>query len=134
MDMDKTTKTYSADEWRRLLEADNQRGKRGAKYGNKRVKINGINYDSKGEADYEKTVLDPLRAKGELTYKRQVTFPFVVNGIKVCSYRADWVVTWKDGRREVWDFKGFETSEFKIKRKLMLACHGLEITLKRAGK
>lgn len=125
---------YTADEWRRLLEAEKQRNKRGAKYGNKRVKINGVAYDSKGEANYEKTVLDPLRAKGELTYKRQVTFPFVLNGIKICSYRADWVVTWKDGRREVWDFKGYETSEFRIKKRLMLAYHGIEIILKRAQK
>ena len=124
-------KEYSADEWRRLLAAEGKRNKRGAKYGNKRVKINGIAYDSRGEADYEKTVLDPLRAKGELTYKRQVTFSFVVNGVKVCSYRADWVVTWKDGRREIWDFKGYETSEFKIKKKLMIACYGIEIILKR---
>lgn len=130
MDMEQK-KEYSADEWRRLLAAEGKRNKRGAKYGNKRVKINGIAYDSRGEADYEKTVLDPLRAKGELTYKRQVTFPFVVNGVKVCSYRADWVVTWKDGRREIWDFKGYETSEFKIKKKLMIACYGIEIILKR---
>lgn len=146
MVMDSSSKsTYSADEWRRLLQAEKQRNKRGTKYGNKRVKINGIAYDSTGEANYEKTVLDPLRAKGELTYRRQVTFPLVVNGVKICNYRADWVVTWKNGKQEVWDFKARDerikkddgfliTSEFKLKRKLMLACHGLEIILKSAVK
>lgn len=129
------SETISADQWRKALEADKRRNRRAAKYGNKRVERNGVKYDSTGEADYEAQVLNPLRDAGKISYRRQVNFPFVINGVKVCSYRADWVVTWRDsGKVEVWDYKGYVTKEFVIKQKLMRALYGHEILLKKAEK
>lgn len=107
------------------------KAKKAPKYGNKKVVVNGITYDSTGEYNYERTVLEPLRLAGKLTYQRQVNFTIEVNGVKICSYRADWVVTYADGTREVVDFKGYETPEFKLKKKLMKAVHGIEVSLPR---
>ena len=101
------------------------------KYGNKKIVANGVTYDSKGEYEYERGTLEPLRLAGKLTYQRQVNFTIEVNGAKICSYRADWVVSYADGTREVVDFKGYETPEFKLKKKLMKAVHGIEISLPR---
>jgi Protein of unknown function (DUF1064) len=72
-----------------------------------------------------------LRAKaGEITeLQRQVKFALVVNGIHVCDYKADF--TWKDGaRRVVADAKSVMTrtlAAYRIKFKLMQACHGITI-------
>jgi len=44
-----------------------------------------------------------------------------------CTYKADFRVTYKDGRVEVIDAKGFRTQEYIIKRKLMLFVHGIRV-------
>ncbi len=46
---------------------------------------------------------------------------------KECSYYADFVYE-KDGVTVVEDTKGFRTSEYKLKRKLMLQVHGIIIS------
>lgn len=46
---------------------------------------------------------------------------------KECSYYADFVYD-KDGVTVVEDTKGFRTTEYRIKRKLMLRVHGISIT------
>jgi hypothetical protein len=43
-----------------------------------------------------------------------------------CSYIADFVYT-EDGKQVVEDTKGFRTADYKIKRKLMLWVHGIQI-------
>lgn len=44
-----------------------------------------------------------------------------------CRYIADFVYNDADGNQIVEDTKGFRTPEYKIKRKLMLAVHGIRI-------
>lgn len=46
---------------------------------------------------------------------------------RACSYIADFVYTDADSNLIVEDTKGFRTAEYKIKRKLMLAVHGIQI-------
>lgn len=46
---------------------------------------------------------------------------------KECAYYADFVYTTKDGQTIVEDTKGMKTSEYKIKKKLMLYVHGISI-------
>lgn len=99
-----------------------------SKYGNKKVEVDGIKFDSKKEAQ-RWGVLRLLEKAGHVQgLRRQVTFPLVVNGIKICSYRADFVYT-RNGKEVVEDAKGFITPEFKLKQKLMAAVHGIEIQL-----
>lgn len=61
---------------------------------------------------------------------RQREFVLEVNGVKVCSYVADFVYeeNWEDGwRGVVEDYKGMATEVYKLKKKLMWACHSVKI-------
>lgn len=67
-----------------------------------------------------------LQAAGELLgLRRQVRFKLKVGKVLVCVYVADFVATDRQGRQRVWDAKGVRTDLYKLKAKLMLACHGL---------
>ncbi len=97
------------------------------KYGNKKTVYNGIKYDSKKEAEYAFR-LDVLKKSGEVNrWERQINYKLEVQGIKICSYRLDFKVYYSDGRIEYVDVKGYRTTEYKIKAKLMRACHGIQI-------
>jgi len=89
--------------------------------------VDGIKFDSRKEARrYRELTL--LAAAGELRdLKLQVPFDIVVNGKKVCSYRADFTYTDKAGQFVVEDAKGFKTPEYRLKKKLLDACLGIEI-------
>jgi hypothetical protein len=106
------------------------------KYGNTRTVVDGITFPSKREANRygELRVLEQVGGITDL--ERQVRFAIEVNGVKVCTYVADFQyreplpdhlgVT---GRSElvVEDCKGFRTPEYKLKAKLMRAVHGITI-------
>lgn len=96
------------------------------KYKNRKTVVNGITFDSAKEARrYSELVL--LEKAGVInTLKLQPSFKIVVNGVKICTYRADFSYT-EDGRFVVEDVKGFITQVYSMKRKLMLATHGIEI-------
>lgn len=55
--------------------------------------------------------------------QRQVTFLLVVNGVRVAGHRVDFLLTYKDGGKEVIESKGFETPEWRIKHKLFEALY-----------
>jgi hypothetical protein len=55
-----------------------------------------------------------------------VRYPLEVNGVPVATYVADFVYS-EAGREVVEDAKGVLLDVYKIKRKLMLALHGIEI-------
>lgn len=100
---------------------------RRGKYNNKRTVYGGLVYDSKLEAGraYE---LDMLKRAGEvIKWDRQIKFPIVINGIKICDYIADFKVWWKNGNVAIEDTKGVKTDVFRLKQKLILACYGIEI-------
>lgn len=101
-----------------------------SKYGNTRVEIDGVSFDSKGEAAYWQQLKLRERA-GEISdLKRQVTFRLDVNGQHVCRYIADYCHT-EGGRLVVTDFKSpaSMTADFKLKKKLMLACLGIDVQI-----
>lgn len=58
--------------------------------------------------------------------KRQVRFIIAVNGHKICTYIADFTYT-ENGIEVTEDVKGYPTPEYRLKKKLMLAVHGVEI-------
>ena len=63
----------------------------------------------------------------------QVRFNLMVNDQKICAYIADFCYERED-KDGVWhyivdDAKGVETPEFKLKKKLMKACLGIDILL-----
>ena len=65
--------------------------------------------------------------------ERQVKYDIVVNGEKICRYIADfrYKMVADDGstKEVVEDAKGFETADFKIKKKLMKAVHQIDLYL-----
>jgi hypothetical protein len=99
---------------------------RGSKYRNRKTVVDGIVFASAKEARrYGELLL--LQRAGEISdLWLQPRFPLVVNGIKICTYVADFAFKDK-GVKVVEDSKGVETPVFKIKRKLMKACLGIEV-------
>ena len=97
------------------------------KYGNKWCIIDGIKFQSIKEGVYYQ-YLKSEKLQGRVKdFKRQVTFRLEVNGILVCRYIADFVVTYKDGSKKVIDVKGFKTDVYKLKKSLMFAVNGIKI-------
>lgn len=83
-------------------------------------------FDSKSEyRRHQELVL--LERAGEIkNLKRQPKFDIVVNGIKICSYRADWEYD-ESGEHVVEDYKGYRTAEYLLKKKLIKALYGVDI-------
>lgn len=103
------------------------------KYHAKKTTVRGQKFDSKKEAArYQELRL--LQLAGEITdLRRQVPFLLIpaqyIDGKCVerrVTYKADFVYR-KDGELVVEDAKGVRTSEYKIKRKLMLERHGIRV-------
>lgn len=119
------------------------------KYGNTKATIDGIFFDSKKEARRYAELKMMLRAgeisdlelqkKFELIPAQYETVPrYGKNGKRLkdgkrciensCVYKADFVYTDnKTGQIVVEDTKGFRTTDYIIKRKLMLFVHGIRI-------
>jgi predicted DNA binding CopG/RHH family protein len=97
-----------------------------SKYGNRKVVVDGIRFDSQREADRWQE-LKLMQAAGEISeLERQVRFPLRVKGQEICCYIADATYR-KDGKLVVDESKGVRTREYIIKRKLMFALYGIEI-------
>jgi len=103
------------------------------KYGNKKTVVNGIKFDSKWEAERYLYIKSLERAGRVKDLELQVRFNLIVNDQKICAYIADFRYKREDKNGEwheiVEDAKGVETSEFKLKKKLMKACLGIDIFL-----
>lgn len=96
------------------------------KYRNQPVVVDGIRFDSKAEA-HRWGELRFLEQSGAIFgLRRQVPFEMVVNGVKVCTYVCDFLYE-QGGEPVVEDVKGVVTPEFKLKKKLMKACHGIDV-------
>ena len=114
-----------------------------AKYRNKKVKFNGIIFDSKKEAlRYKELCL--LEKAGEITdLKRQVVFELLpvqkefYKDVKTgkekqrvieraVKYIADFVYL-KNGQLVVEDTKGLKTKDYILKRKMLLYFKGIKI-------
>lgn len=104
------------------------------KYGNRKVEIDGIRFDSLKEARRWQE-LRLLERAGEIHgLKRQVPFvliPSQKRGGKVIErpvkYVADFTYYGTDDELNVEDTKGMRTQEYIIKRKLMLWEFGIQV-------
>lgn len=120
------------------------------KYGNKKVTVDGITFDSKKEYTRfrELTLLE--RAGQISNLRRQVKFVLIPAQYektperytrgehkgelkqgrlleRECAYLADFVYIDSNGKKVVEDTKGVKTKEYIIKRKLMLFRLGIKI-------
>ena len=106
-----------------------------SKFHNKKILVDGIMFDSAKEAArYCELLL--LKHTGEITdLERQVPFELIPSQKdakgkvieRKMTYIADFVYKDKDGKRVVEDVKGMRTEVYKLKRKLMLYVHGIQI-------
>ena len=107
--------------------------KKSSKFGAKKTIVDGITFDSKWESERYGQLRAMERGGIVTDLKLQVKYDIVINDIKICKYIADFVYKEEspDGeiKEIVEDAKGFETPEFKLKKKLMKAVHGIDIYL-----
>lgn len=104
------------------------------KYGNKKVAVDGIQFDSKKEAIRYRELCLMVSAGKISNLERQVKYTLIpqqkYKGKVVerpVSYYADFVYKDENGKIVVEDTKGFRTADYVIKRKLMLYIHGIRI-------
>jgi hypothetical protein len=96
------------------------------KYNAKAVVVDGLRFDSTGESQ-EWFKLRKRMLAGEIkNLRRQVKYDFVINGVLVCSYKADFEYE-ENGVLVTADFKGMITEIFKIKANLFRATQGRDI-------
>jgi hypothetical protein len=89
----------------------------------------GEKFDSEGELNRWE-ILQLLEQSGKISeLRRQVRFHFIINGVNCGAYDADFVYV-ENGVQVVEDFKSEHTAKlrmFILKKKLMLAVHGIKI-------
>lgn len=90
--------------------------------------LDGIRFDSTSEAKRYAELLLLERAAEISGLEVHVRFPIDINGQRICSYECDFMYRTKAGRVIVEDVKGAPlTAVYRIKKKLLMACHGIEI-------
>src|SRR5262245_53963283 len=106
------------------------RRKRDNKYGNVPTRVDGRIFHSKKEAA-RYIELQALQNAGLITdLECQPRFRLEVGGVHVCDYLADFRYMRMDDpefSQMVEDGKGHRTREYELKRRLMLAIHGIKI-------
>ena len=107
-----------------------------SKYGAKKTIVDGIKFDSKWEAERYGQLKAMEKAMFIRDLELQVPYDLIVNDVKICRYIADFrykkesnhTITNDEYYVEVVeDTKGFETQEFKLKKKLMKALYNIDI-------
>lgn len=94
----------------------------GNKYGAKKTEFNGYRYDSKFEASVAQELELRKEAEDILDYDRQYKvemWAYDQNGkqaMKV-SHKVDFRIHHKDGSFELYEAKGVETSDYKMRRR-----------------
>lgn len=88
--------------------------------------VDGIRFDSKAEARRYGTLRALERAGKIAELRLQPAFDCIVNGRKICTYRADFQYRGADGV-VVEDVKGAQTQVYRLKKKLVEALHGVSI-------
>jgi hypothetical protein len=101
---------------------------RRSKYGAQAVVIDGIRFASKREAK-RYAELKLLAKAGEIrNLQLQVKIPFQVGGNNIFIYIADFTYNNRTGQLVVEDVKGARTPVYRLKKKLIEAYYGIEIT------
>lgn len=117
-----------------MRDAPAEKARRGQKYGNQKVTDAGITFDSKAEHKRWQYLVLLQRAKEIRELRLQVPFELIPAQVSPSGkkerptvYLADFTYLDKSGALVVEDVKGAVTPEFRLKRKLMLHVHGIEV-------
>lgn len=93
------------------------------KFNAKQTLRDGIKFQSKKEAAYYDELKLGKQAGEVVFFLRQVPFD-LPGGVK---YRVDFQVFWVDGTIDFVEVKGYETSEWKMKRKMVESIYPIKI-------
>jgi hypothetical protein len=99
-----------------------------SKYRAQPVEIDGIRFASKAEGRRysQLRLLESAREIKDL--ELQPSYPIEINGVKVCTYKADFRYFDRlTGKHVVEDVKGFLTPVFRLKKKLLKAAYGIDV-------
>lgn len=95
-----------------------------SKYRSRKTIVDNITFDSQAEADYYRR-LKLLQRSGEIkefklqpTYVLQEGYKRGKRKVQPITYKADFLVTHKDGRQEIIDIKGVLTPVYRLKKKM----------------
>lgn len=100
------------------------------KYRARPTEVDGILFASRKEAKVYKHLKLRERAGEVQLLELQPSYTLTVNDVKVCRYVADFRIREKVGGEwveRIVDAKGFLTPIYRLKKKLLKACLGLEI-------
>ena len=99
-----------------------------SKYNSIKTEVDGIVFASKKEA-HRYWELQQLVKDGQIRdLQMQVKYSIDINGKHICNYYADFVyVDCRTETQVVEDTKGVRTTVFRLKAKLMKACHNIDI-------
>lgn len=101
-----------------------------SKFKNKWVEVDGIKFQSKREGDVYVELKRRMQIGEIKSIDRQKRYEFIINGLKVTSYRADFVIELSGGGFQVIDVKSPVTrnlNDYVIRKKLMKAMFDIEI-------
>ena len=98
------------------------------KYRNIKTAVDGVVFDSQKEARRYGELRLMERAGQIHDLALQPRFPIVINGVKVCTYVADFSYHDQQDRKFYEDVKGMLTPMYRLKKKLVKAVYGVEIT------
>lgn len=103
------------------------------KYGATRVTVDGREFASKAEARRYRALRLAEQAGAIRDLECQVLYRFEINGTKVGRYTGDFrYVDAATGEVVVEDVKGFAARDWPLRKRLMLACHGIAVREVRA--
>lgn len=95
------------------------------KYNAKKVEYDGIRFDSKKEGKYYQSLKLRVQAGEVIFFLRQVPFHLPGNTV----YRVDFQEFHADGTIHFTDVKGYETKDFKLKKRQVEDLYPVEIEL-----
>lgn len=97
-----------------------------SKYRAVKTYVDDIQFDSAKEARRYSELKLLENCKVIHSLELQPEFPVVIEGKKICKYKADFSY-YEDDRRVIEDVKGFKTPVYRIKKKLVEALYDVEI-------
>lgn len=98
-----------------------------SKYHAKKTEVDNVIFDSKREATRYQELKLMQQCGAIQNLSLQPKYAIIVEGQKICDYKADFSYQTKQGQTIVEDCKGVRTPVYRLKKKLVRAIYGLEI-------
>lgn len=122
----KITNLISPEELQKLLSP-----KKRQKFNARQPILYGIRFHSEKEALFYLRCLVDKKEGNIKDFEIQVEYSLDVNNVHICKYYLDFLITHNDRSKEYIDTKGYKKGTayelFKTKKKLMKACHNIDI-------